>query len=248
MEGFCLAHSRVEWVSEEHFRRIKESAFLDSWMPPSLVWMEEPVNGCRRYFSHSAQRVALDESLMPGAWELVGKLVAEVDHIYFADFYNFYLDNSVLCLSPTSFQFGTCKEYAVFSKMVTPSPLVLNAEDLAEARILAERDINYIFDSASPPARKYSKQTENMRRFGWIKDNGEVDFDRLRPEFESYCNRVDDVLRALHDKLSEMSGKVILNKSDANDTSYRDQYSMDPAIIAQEYGLDQSSSEEEESF
>jgi len=223
---FQTKYPKVKFIQESTFKHIKNTPFLDKYMPSNLVWMEKSYRN-RRYFSVDPKLVRVSKktitySLLEDACRFIKQAVQE--NIYFQSFkergalYVDPLDNS-LCVMPDKFRFGKVANYNILGHILAPfTNDQVYASKLKEIRNFLKKP-------------KHQGQIEILKQHGFITKNGNVDFDKLRPKFKNFINTIDTVIQMLKDELSSMTGKIIMANTATRD---RNQYSLDPKVIAEE--------------
>lgn len=220
-DAFRLQYPHVKSVLERTFRVIKETPVLNDMMPSNLVWMEESVLG-RRYFA-TPTKIApvkvVTQELAQQADAFMKRASASI--VRTIQHFSIDVDGTTLCVMPDKLNGG--------------------AEDNAFAPFIEWRvnqDMRYMFGDTSKSGR--SKQLQTMAKFGYATPEGKVNFDRLRVSLDAFDQRIEEGLNAMHGELSNFAGRV--DPENHPCSVDRNQYSMDPAIIARDIQVSTSDS------
>ena len=209
MDAFILQqHNRIKCVPEETFRFIKETPALNDLMPMNLVWMEKSIENSRYYAVPKLVRVTPKNALP----ELSRQAEAFIRDCPIVAVKCFHIDQEEgrLCILPNK----------IFPRV--SESCVNQLASFVEYQV--DNDMDFIFGT------EVSKRHDTLQKFGYVKDDGEIDFDLLRCDFVKYRQRVDDQLRASREELRELAGRIVMRKALTNSVD-RNQYSLDLEII-----------------
>lgn len=202
LDAFRLRHRHVSHVPETQFKLIKETPSLDQMMPPSLVWMEESLQG-RRYFGLPAKPKPL-KKVSPDMYRRAKQFVKSLS-FGFAKFTGFCVEENQCWLLPNAFKVGSGK-----------NPMHLKC--FQDYKI--GRDMEYMYGK---------KRLHPMEKFGYIRSDGSVNFERLSVDFNAYSKRLDDAIQACRDQLTKMRGGVV-HEPPEKPTFDRSEYEMNIEI------------------